>query len=581
MTGALMNHLWQSTLVAVALGLLTLLFRKDRADVRYWLWFGASCKFLVPFSLLIDSGRRIEWLPAAKVIAAPSASLRMAQFTQPFPPASTSLLHAPEHAFASIPLVTLAIWACGIGLIAFMRLRGWQRIRAAVKSSVAVDLPAAVETRSSAGLLEPGVVGLFHPILLLPAGLAKRLTAPQLEAVLAHENCHVRRRDNLTSAIHMLVEAIFWFHPLIWWVGGRLVEERERACDEAVLRLGIESHEYAQGILEICKSYLESPLSCVSGVTGSDLKKRIYTILSGRVPGDLTSSKKFALAAAAIVLVSVPVLIGMAGAPRRAQSPVPVVTATFESASIRSCTAFRNTRGSSPGMLVSQCTTVQRLIQQAYGLFAIGHADLGSFITVAGGPDWAATDLYAIEAKAPGPESRAILNGPMLQALLEERFKLKLHHERRDIPAYILTVAAGGPHLEPFRGTCTSRDFDDPPSDADCATGRGYGNTIHLGAVTIEDLCASLLVFLNRPVVDQTGIAGRFNLTLDFSPEDPQLLNRPRALPALSNPRVSPPPPIRFEAASNAMKSLGLNLEPAQAPGDFLVMDAIERPSAN
>src|SRR5207247_4024707 len=135
-----------------------------------------------------------------------------------------------------------------------------------------------VEVRSSPGLLEPGVVGLFSPILLLPEGIAERLTPPQLEAVLGHELCHIRRRDNLTSAIHMIVEAVFWFHPMVWWIGARLVEERERACDEAVLSLGSEPHDYAEGILNVCKSYLESPLSCVSGVTGSDLKERIQGI---------------------------------------------------------------------------------------------------------------------------------------------------------------------------------------------------------------------------------------------------------------------------------------------------------------
>ena len=52
---------------------------------------------------------------------------------------------------------------------------------------------------------------------------------------MAHEVMHVRRRDNLRAALHMFVEAAFWFHPIAWWLGRRLVEERERACDEAVL----------------------------------------------------------------------------------------------------------------------------------------------------------------------------------------------------------------------------------------------------------------------------------------------------------------------------------------------------------
>ena len=104
-----------------------------------------------------------------------------------------------------------------------------------MRASVPLDIPATVGVRASPGLLEPGVVGWVKPVLLVPEGIAERLTPRQLEAVLAHELCHVRRRDNLTSAIHMIVEAMFWFHPLVWWIGARLVEERERACDEGVL----------------------------------------------------------------------------------------------------------------------------------------------------------------------------------------------------------------------------------------------------------------------------------------------------------------------------------------------------------
>src|SRR6185437_4252576 len=148
-----------------------------------------------------------------------------------------------------IGLLLLGVWACGFSGVALIRCRGWRRIRAALRSSAPGDIPAVIAVRFSPGVLEPGVVGLFRPILLLPADIAERLEPRQLEAVLAHELCHVRRRDNLCSAIHMIVEAMFWFHPLVWWIGARLVEERERACDEAVLSLGNDPHAYAAGIL--------------------------------------------------------------------------------------------------------------------------------------------------------------------------------------------------------------------------------------------------------------------------------------------------------------------------------------------
>ena len=149
----------------------------------------------------------------------------------------------------------------------------------------------------------------------------------QLEAILAHELCHVRRRDNLTAAIHMLVQAIFWFHPLVWWLGVRLVDERERACDEEVLRLGTAPQAYAEGILSVCKLYVESPLACMSGVSGSNLRKRIEAIMGNRTIADLNGSKKLLLTALGIATIAAPIGAGLLTTPlNRAQTTAPVVT---------------------------------------------------------------------------------------------------------------------------------------------------------------------------------------------------------------------------------------------------------------
>ena len=309
MTGEVINHLWQSTWFAVAAGLLAAGLRKNRAQVRYWLWFSASVKFLIPFSLLMSLGSRVEWAPPAT-----SVSHAMVEISRPFSGTLAPAVSIEGTRNWVFPAIA-GLWICGLICVAAMRVRGWLRIRAAVRASAPMDLAVAVEVRSSKDLLEPGVVGVFRPILLVPVDITERLSPQQLEAVLAHELCHVRRRDNLTAAVHMITEAVFWFHPLVWWVGARLVQERERACDEEVLRLGMEPHAYAQGILNICTSYLESPLSSVSGVTGSDLKKRIRAILNGSVPRGLNVPKRVALAVAAVAALASPVVIGMMNAP--------------------------------------------------------------------------------------------------------------------------------------------------------------------------------------------------------------------------------------------------------------------------
>ena len=78
---------------------------------------------------------------------------------------------------------------------------------------MALGLP--IRVLSTASQLEPGVFGIFRPVLVLPDGIADRLTAAELHGVLAHELYHVGRHDNLTAVVHRLVEAIFWFYPLV------------------------------------------------------------------------------------------------------------------------------------------------------------------------------------------------------------------------------------------------------------------------------------------------------------------------------------------------------------------------------
>ena len=309
MIGAFVTHLWQSTAFAIAAALLTLAFRKNRAHVRYWLWLSASLKFFIPFALLIGFGGRLGWEPAVQKIATPAVSYAVEYVAQPF---SATISFAPPTVHRDwTPFLIVGLWLIGCSAITLIRLRMWLRVRAAIRGSMPLSIPSSVEIRSAAGLLEPGVVGLWRPTLLLPEGIMERLTASELEAVIAHELCHVRRRDNLFASIHMVAEALFWFHPLVWWIGARLLEERERACDENVLSLGNQPRVYADAILNVCKLYTESPLVCVSGVTGSDIKRRIEAIMMNRIGLSLNRAKKLLLASAGVAALAGPVAVGV------------------------------------------------------------------------------------------------------------------------------------------------------------------------------------------------------------------------------------------------------------------------------
>ncbi len=554
------NHLWQSTVFAILAAILTLAFRKNRAQVRYWLWFSASLKFLVPFLLLMSLGSRLEWAPAARTIATPVVSSTMVQFTQPFP---ETVAFAPSTAGSAdwIPMTILAVWAFGFAAIALMRLRGWLRVRAALRSSSPLKLPVPVDVRSSPGLLEPGVVGFSRPILLLPEGIAQHLTPRQLEAVLAHELCHVRRRDNLTSAIHMIVEAVFWFHPLVWWIGARLVDERERACDEAVLSLGNEPQVYAEGILNVCKIYLESPLRCVSGVTGSDLKKRIQAILTGRVAGELNFTKRVALAVAGIAAIALPVMVGIMDAPAiRAQSSAG--TPKFEVASVKlykdEIGTVRNSVFYGPQGITFGGVTLAFIIGEAYN-FPVGRIQGPESLTKESlwGPLRQGYDIAA-KAEHAVPKEQLRL---MLQSLLADRFKLALHWEAKTDPVYRLVVAKGGPKLE---GSDATGGF---------SFSAGPDGFVFRNAGMVQ-LSSGLSGRLDRTVVDQTGLKGLYNFILKRS-ED--LRQDP---PGVKSDGISPDTPSAA-AFEDALKQLGLQLIAGKAPVDYLVIDSVEKPSAN
>jgi beta-lactamase regulating signal transducer with metallopeptidase domain len=244
---------------------------------------------------------------------APSTVNAVEQVAQPFsltPTATTLASAAAEHANASA--ILLVLWAAGfVTMVSLWSVR-WSRINAAARSAAPLPISAQlpIPARSSTSTIEPGLVGIWRPILLLPEGIAAILSAPEMSAVLAHELCHMHRRDNLTAAIHMLVETVFWFYPVVWWLGARLVAERERACDESVLASGNEPEVYAEGILKVCRFYVQSPLDCAAGVSGADLKKRVEEIMINRRLVPVSTAKKIMLATAGTAAIALPFLAG-------------------------------------------------------------------------------------------------------------------------------------------------------------------------------------------------------------------------------------------------------------------------------
>ncbi len=581
----LFNHLWQSTLVAAVAGILAFALRRNHAQARYWLWLVASLKFLVPFSSLVAIGSHLG-RSSGPAIARPRFSFVMEQISQPFAIPSAMPMRPAADAASTIPVILLAIWACGFIGVVFIWWIRWRRIRAAVRSASLLALDAEVPVLSSPATLEPGVFGIIRPVLLLPEGITQHLAPAQLKAILAHELCHVRRRDNLAAAIHMLVEATFWFYPLVWWIGARLVEERERACDEEVLQMGSEPDVYAESILRTCQFYLESPLACMSGVTGSDLKQRIVRIMTHRVAYKLNFGRKLLLAAAGVAAIAGPIAYGLAKAPQRQSQPQTSSKdrPTFEVASIKP--AKPGTRGGLlqfglGGRFVATGITAKLLLEEAYGV---------KDSQLARAPSWFNSERYDIDAK---PEEAALDKLPldqrrdklmqMIQSLLAERFKLSLSHETKELPVYALVVAKNGPKLHKSTFKPPDKPAPLPRSPKPGETRRLGGGIAMEGPGRLTSTGIELSMFANvlsritgRIVIDKTGLPGRYDFTLQWTPDE-----RESPVPP-GGPGDAPPPESTGPSLFTAIQEqLGLKLESQKAPMDILVIDHVEKPSEN
>ena len=590
---ALANHLWQSTVFVVAAWLLAFALRKNQASTRYWIWLSASLKFLMPLSLLIEAGRRIGTISALHG-ARPAVSQIVERVTQPFPQTelvSIATAAVPLDHAGLWPVVAVSLWAAGVLILACIWALRWWQLHAALRDASPQALDVAVPALSSRTLLEPGIFGIVKPVLMLPEGITDRLTPAQLSSVLAHEMCHVRRRDNLTFAMHMAVETIFWFHPFVWWIRTRLIEERERACDEAVLQSGNEAEVYAEGILNVCKFYIESPLACVSGVTGSDLKKRIIRIMTHRFGEHLSPHRKLLLASIALAAFIGPVVLGLVKLPQASaqeQQSANAPRLSFEVATIKPNRASDNNRmvRVTPGNFSVVGMPLKELIRFAY--------DLKSDAQLIGGPGWVNSDRFDIEAKEDETQTQALNKLPppemskqvrmMLQSLLADRFGLKVSHTTRELPVYALVIAKGGPKLTPTTTPPIVPPGDQPPGGdpAKKTFNRGIrmagnGDLTGMAATTafLADVLSRQPELGNRLVEDKTGLTGEYDWTLKWTPAP---MDSSSSAEGAAPPAGDPSTPSLFTALQ---EQLGLKVEPQKDAVDILVIDHVEQPSPN
>jgi uncharacterized protein (TIGR03435 family) len=229
------------------------------------------------------------------------------------------------------------------------------------------------------------------------------------------------------------------------------------------------------------------------------------------------------------------------------------------------------------------CMPLASAIQSAYVIYKDGvrPVSLGSDVTLEDGPSWLMSDLYDIDAVAGTDARQEEMRGPMLQMLLEERLRLKVHVDTREAPVYALTVSKGGHRLTPFvEGSCIRLDLNAaaaPRQAPVCAFGvrpvPPGSSELVLDAqdLTLDAFARQLGINLDRPVVNRTGIEGRFNIHVEFAADQ----TTPRFL------RPNTPPSSKASLFQAIQDQIGLRLEPTRGPRPVLVIDHVERPGDN
>ncbi|HKV54075.1 MAG TPA: M56 family metallopeptidase [Candidatus Binataceae bacterium] len=568
----------------------------------FWTAWGPKA----PVRLLPASVERFASQPLAPVAPpTPNSAQQIAPSTQP--PTDRHLFPAGEE-------ILLGIYLFGCLTLLFRLAIGTRKAQRLIRaaSNVSSRIPGAVsrgegsavafaarnkqiDIRSSDSCAAPVTVGCLRPMVILPAHWRK-WSPRQLEAVLAHEGEHVRRRDPLIQWLALFNRAIFWFHPAAWWLERELCALAEESCDAAVIAQGHDPRDYAETLMKIARDVMDSGSrinSVAVAMPGPRLPDRIRTIIESppiprvsrvratclvlacaiTLPGSATGVLAHAHSPGAQHSIEAAARLGDAPVPGRkairsessARSPA---AASFEVASVKPNTSgAQNDHFSlSPGRYTVTNTTTRNVIKFAYGM---------RDFQITGIPTWADTDRFDIDATAGQelieqwrnlPREQQIEElRPMVQSLLAARFGMTATHVVRELPVYALVVANSGPKLTASGTSMAQPQFH--------VSGGPDGQAV----VTAKNEPVSALVTmlsqqLDHAGADQSGLKGTYDFDLHWSPNQSSAPS-----PAIQE-AVSGDAPSIFTALQ---EQLGLRLQSTKGPVDTIVIDHIEKPTPN
>jgi beta-lactamase regulating signal transducer with metallopeptidase domain len=342
---ALLHSLWQGALIALVTGLLWWALRGSRPNARYVL----GC---VALALMVSAWALTAWRTAVQLLPAAAVAGQTA------PPAlgpagpfdaspairtiSRAELDEGEVSWArrldSWSLRLVPLWLVGVFGLSFRLALSWwvvQRLRRAAQTPVAaivaervqalamaLRVSRAVRVAQSAAVQVPAVIGWLRPVILLPASALTGLSAPQLDAILAHELAHIRRHDFAVNLLQTAAEILLFYHPACWWVSRRVRAERELCCDDVAVSLCGDRVLYASALAELESLRAAPSLPPALAATDGPLLQRVRRLLSPLPAGRRAPGLTAALVPAALLAVVMTGATITAAAAQGAPQPV-------------------------------------------------------------------------------------------------------------------------------------------------------------------------------------------------------------------------------------------------------------------
>ncbi|HVN80023.1 MAG TPA: GWxTD domain-containing protein [Terriglobia bacterium] len=290
----LLHSLWEGAIISAVLGAVLVGMRSSRA--RY----AAACMALL--MMLGGSGFTLVQVMPERIHG--MQTLRRSAFPEWKDRSSNDDQNSSNPSLAAVVPWLSPFWLAGFWIFSLKHLAAWisvcrMRRRGAccapkhwqkelVRLSAQLRLSRPILLLESCLADAPLVIGHLRPLILMPVGLLAGLPAGQIEAILLHELAHIRRCDYLVNAVQRLVEGLFFYHPAVWWISRVIRAERENCCDDVVVAMSGNVHEYAVALVALEQN--RWPGQPAVAATGGSLMKRIRRLLYPQGPSSAWTS---------------------------------------------------------------------------------------------------------------------------------------------------------------------------------------------------------------------------------------------------------------------------------------------------